>query len=490
MRRAVLVLCALAGLCAAAARLRPVYMDVTLPPNIAPLNMRVLDAPAGETATCVYRAADGDVLAAEGDFIRFEPKAWRTYLARHAGEALEVTLSLGGRPALVATNHVSRHPVDACLTYRLIPPGYTGFHRIGVYQRDLATFDEWPLYRNDQGPAEQCMNCHTYRGADPETWMLHLRKASEGTVVHSPKYGLRKVDLATPGLPGICTYPAWHPSGDFLAFSVNEARQEFYWSDPGKVEVFDLSSDLVLYSLADDAVSPVETGADRFECYPAWSPDGRTLFTTARRTGLSALPPDVQSRERLHGGANITNIYYDLCMRTFDPATRTFSAPRTLLDGASAKLSVSLPRVSPDGRWLVFAAGHCGQFHIWHRDADLWIVDLTTLRARPCTEINSSDAESYHCFSSDGRWMVFSSRRDDGAYTRPYLAAFDPATGTFGHPFLLPVEDPAEHGRRMLSYNVPEFSSGRVRMSPRRLRQAASGRIRPTKWTGNAIIAP
>ena len=208
------------------------------------------------------------------------------------------------------------------------------------------------------------------------------------------------------------------------------------------------------------------------------------------RSGLSALPADVLSRERLHGGANITNIYYDLCMRTFDPATRTFSAPRTLLDGASAKLSVSLPRVSPDGRWLVFAAGHCGQFHIWHRDADLWIVDLTTLRARPCTEINSSDAESYHCFSSDGRWMVFSSRRDDGAYTRPYLAAFDPATGTFGHPFLLPVEDPAEHGRRMLSYNVPEFSSGRVRMSPRRLRQAASGRIRPTKWTGNAIIAP
>lgn len=479
-----LLLSVLLALAAPGARLRPVYMDVTIPPNIAPLNMRVHDVEPGTSVRCAYRAADGDELAVDGPDIAFGEKAWRAYLSRHAGESVEVTLSLAGKAALVATNVISRHPVDRFLTYRLIPPGYTGFNRIGIYQRDLSGFGEAPLYRNDQGDPQQCVNCHTYRNADPETWMLHLRKESEGTLVHSPKHGLRKVDLATPGLPGVCTYPAWHPGGDFLAFSVNEARQEFYSSDPGKVEVFDLSSDLVLYSLADDALFPVETGADRFECYPAWSPDGRTLFTTARRTGLAALPGDVKGRERLHGGANITNIFYDLCARTFDPATRTFSEPRTLLDGAAARLSVSLPRVSPDGRWLVFAAGHCGQFHIWHRDADLWIVDLRTLHARPCAEINSADAESYHCFSSDGRWMVFSSRRDDGAYTRPYIASFDPATGVFGHPFLLPVEDPSEHDRRMFSYNVPEFSTGRVQMSPRQIRRVAERPAAHTRWTG------
>ena len=67
--------------------------------------------------------------------------------------------------------------------------------------------------------------------------------------------------------------------------------------------------------------------------------------------------------------------------------------------------------------------------------------------------------------------MVFSSRREDGAYTRPYLAAFDPEKGAFSRPFLLPVEDPAEHRRRMWSYNVPEFSAGPVRESPRDLRR-------------------
>ena len=483
MTRAILVLTSLIALALPAARLRPVYVDVTIPPNIAPLNMDVLDAPAGQSVRCVYRAADGDEMAAEGPRLRFGAGAWRAYLARHAGEDVQVTLALGGQAALVATNRISRHPVDACLSYRLIPPGYTGFNRIGVYQRDLASFDEFPVFRNDQGDSQMCMNCHTYRQADPATWMLHLRKENEGTLVHTPTRGLRKVDLKTPGLPGACTYPAWHPGGDFLVFSVNEARQEFYSTDQGKVEVFDLSSDMVLYSLADDEVRPIETGAARFECYPAWSPDGRTLYTTSRRTGLAELPGDVAGRERLHGGTNITNIFYDLCARTFDPATRTFSEPRTLLDGASAKMSVSLPRVSPDGRWLVFAAGHCGQFHIWHRDADLWIVDLTTLRARPCAEINSADAESYHCFSSDGRWMVFSSRRDDGAYTRPYIAAFDPETGVFGHPFLLPVEDPAEHGRRMLSYNVPEFSTGRVEMSPRQIRRVAERPAARTRWS-------
>ena len=119
----------------------------------------------------------------------------------------------------------------------------------------------------------------------------------------------------------------------------------------------------------------------------------------------------------------------------------------------------------------MFVASLHGVFSIWDREAELYIFDLREKKARQLDEINSAESESYHCFSKDGHWMVFSSRRDDGVYTRPYFAAFDSARGTFSKPFLLPVEDPDEHIRRQLSYNVPELSDGPVRETPRDLRR-------------------
>lgn len=120
-------------------------------------------------------------------------------------------------------------------------------------------------------------------------------------------------------------------------------------------------------------------------------------------------------------------------------------------------LSASVPRVSPDGRWLLFTLGQFGQFHIWHKTSDLYVKDLHTGTVRPLTAANSDDVDSYHTWSSNGRWIVFSSRRDDGSYTRPYIAYFD-ADGRDHKAFMLPQEDP-EHSLLLLkSYNVPELT--------------------------------
>lgn len=58
---------------------------------------------------------------------------------------------------------------------------------------------------------------------------------------------------------------------------------------------------------------------------------------------------------------------------------------------------------------------------------------------RPIKEVNSDDTESFHNWSSNSRWFVFSSRRGDGLYTRLYLASMD-ENGVVGKPFLLPQE--------------------------------------------------
>ena len=76
-------------------------------------------------------------------------------------------------------------------------------------------------------------------------------------------------------------------------------------------------------------------------------------------------------------------------------------------------------------------------------------------------EVNSDDVESYHSWNSNSRWLVFSSRRIDGLYTRPYLVHID-ENGTSGKPFVLPQKDPDFYSRFMFSYNIPEFVKGKV----------------------------
>lgn len=170
----------------------------------------------------------------------------------------------------------------------------------------------------------------------------------------------------------------------------------------------------------------------------------------------------------------ITQIYdsvrYDLMSIPFDPKARTFGTPRVEMDCAAIGRSATLPRVSPDGRYVLFTLGDFGQFHVWHRTADLWIKDLATGRTYPLTETNSPAAESNHTWSSNGRWMVFSSRRDDGSYTRPYIAYFD--TQGRGHKaFILPQRDPEHHLLRLKSYNLPELTKNPVPLSPEELRE-------------------
>ena len=145
----------------------------------------------------------------------------------------------------------------------------------------------------------------------------------------------------------------------------------------------------------------------------------------------------------------------------FDAKTRTFGKPNLEVNCVSENKSASVPRVSPDGRYLLFTLGDYGQFHIWHRSANLYVKNLQTGEVRPLSLANSNDAESYHTWSSNGRWIVFASRRDDGSYTRLYVSYFD-KKGREHKPFLLPQRDPEQNVLLMKSYNVPELTKDAV----------------------------
>ena len=90
------------------------------------------------------------------------------------------------------------------------------------------------------------------------------------------------------------------------------------------------------------------------------------------------------------------------------------------------------------------------------------MLDLQSGERRPMDEVNSSDTESFHNWSRNSRWMVFSSRRDDGLFTRPYFTHID-AEGHATKPFMLPQQNPRRFYRELfLSYNTPDFIRGKV----------------------------
>ena len=134
--------------------------------------------------------------------------------------------------------------------------------------------------------------------------------------------------------------------------------------------------------------------------------------------------------------------------------------------------SVSFPRVSPDGRFMLCTLSGYGTFPIWHKDADLYMIDLKSGVGSYPETLNSNDTESYHSWSSNGRWVVFSSRRLDGLYTRPFIA-YVGKDGKTGKPFLLPQKEADYYAGLMKSYNIPEFVTGKVTNRSYQIRRLA-----------------
>ncbi len=132
-----------------------------------------------------------------------------------------------------------------------------------------------------------------------------------------------------------------------------------------------------------------------------------------------------------------------------------------------------MPAVSPDGKFMVCALTDYGYFTIFHKNSDLYLINLETQEIKKM-ELNSNTAESHSSWSSNGRWLVFSSKRTDGVLTRPYIAFID-STGTAHTPFLLPQEDPEMYDLLQANYNRPDLVTGKVELTPIEIRNLVTG---------------
>ena len=433
----------------------PDYTDVTLPYNIAPLRFRVMEQ--GDRFRAVFRAGSESIAcrSRSGD-IRTPRRAWKKLLEGHRNEDLliEISVKQNGRwetrPAI--RNHIAGDPVDTYLTYRLLEPGYVNYGNMIIQERNLENFRTRTLVSNRRELAagtDCCINCHTPRNRDGAFALFQVRGPLGGAVLSTPD-GATRLNMKTDSTFAATVYPAWHPTLPRIVFSINNIGQLFHTADVQKIEVFDSRSDLVIYDMDTKTLSAVCRTDDAMETFPVWSPDGQFLYY------CSAAMPAADSTGEVSVIRDYRHIHYDLMRRPYDAATGTFGEAEIMVRASSSELSVTFPRISPDGRFLLFCLSEYGTFSIWHRNTDLYLIDFETHALRPLEKVNSRETESYHTWSSNGRWIVFSSRRDDGNFTRPYIAYMD-RDGHESKPFVLPQRRPDFYDRLLKSFNIPEF---------------------------------
>ena len=75
--------------------------------------------------------------------------------------------------------------------------------------------------------------------------------------------------------------------------------------------------------------------------------------------------------------------------------------------------------------------------------------------------VNSNRSDTYHSWSSNSRWFVFASKRDDGLYGKPYFCYVD-RQGHARKPFVLPQADPDFYDENLKSFNIPDLGRGKL----------------------------
>jgi len=454
----------------------PDYTDISIPSNIAPMNFMIEDD--ADDYITVLTSSTSQV-AIKGRKVLIPQAKWHKLTQ---GPAIDVQVYCRNGKQWKAYTPFSisvKEEIDPYISYRIIPVAVEAYEKLTIRQRNITNFKEKVMVSNSMIQTNSqgtCINCHYYRNWDPDNMMFHVRQYKGGTILLLDGK-LHKVNMKTDKTISAGVYPSWHPTHDYIALSNNKTHQSVHAASHDKLEVLDEESDIILYDTKRNTVSVIENDSSELECFPGWSADGRTLYYVSAHYE-APFGPNRKSqlfidRKKLH---------FNMYSKSFDPETRTWGPKQMVYDAASVDSSMTWPRVSPDGRWLLSCISTHGVFPLDQIASDLYLFDLKNGTERYADELNSPYAESYHCWSSNGKWVMYSTRREDGVHTRLYFSHID-ENGHFSKPFTLPQHDPAFNREFLNAFNIPEFMKGPVKVSPRQFASfITSTEAEPSKY--------
>ena len=418
----------------------PDYCDVTIPVNIAPLNFLLrTDCEAIEVK------AGSLILNTRGNEASFDIDDWKELMQQSADQEIEITITalINGTWTQYAPFHwrVVSDKVDPYLTYRLIEPDYEIWNNVQIQQRCVENFDVNALGHYEQ-LENRCMNCHTFANQDPQLSMMYVRGPGGGAILN------QQGQLSKLNIPG-SVYFGFSPSGRYITYSTQKIIPAFHSMPSKRLEVYDAESNVYVADMQEHRIisSPLLSDSLKFETFPTFSPDGKYIYYCAADS--VSLPSDIK------------NLQYRLVRIPFDEKAGTIGTEVESWNVEGEKSSVCHPRISPDGRYLLYTVADYGTFPIWHPEADLQLMNLQTGAIDTLAIVNSGKSDTYHSWSSNSRWFVFASKRDDGLYGKPYFCYID-KDGKAHKPFCLPQEHPTFYDNNLKSFNAPELGKGKV----------------------------
>ncbi len=377
------------------AKIQPDCTGTIIPPNIAPLNFIIKQKGAGYFVRIYSEKGNPIEIFSKKPTIVIPKRPWHELLDLNRGQQLNMDVYVESGTAASSskgenirwsrfqpiTARIAHEDIDTFLVYRKIRPGHVTWRDMGIYQRNLSSFSETAILDNGYFK-HGCVNCHTFCGNNPEKMLIGIRSAVYGSsalLVEGDK--VRKIGTKF-------GYTSWHPSGRVAAFSVNKVRQLFHSAASEVRDVIDFDSVMAYYNLDSKTVktTPNLARKDQLETYPAWSPDGRYLYFCSAPMTWSDKTVVPESYDQ---------IKYDLVRASYNIDRNQWGQLESVLSAEDTSLSILLPRISPDGRWLLFCMCDYGCFPVYRQSSDLYMMDLEAAKqtgdfAYERLDINSS----------------------------------------------------------------------------------------------------
>ncbi len=424
-------------------------VDITFPPDPGRLSLLVPGEPPpqGEIdKRCISERNEiyrGTPYQQSAKSWKPDARVWASIKENSAGRPANFRFLgyRGGDPGQVLSHGrviltTSRDPVGAPIFYRDVPlmPSQTEEGVIKPLAKGSLPLINWRLRdvsRDDSRlmltDMPTCANCHSFSN-DGSTMGMDI----DGPQGDRGAYAVVPVkQKVTIDYRNVITWNAFQgkpkdfmtigflsrvsPDGQHVASTVNEQLYvQNFWNYKFNQVFYPTRGILAIYSRATGAIDALP-GADDpayVHCDPVWTPDGRTIVfaRAAARDAYVKGQPDA----KFAGDPNETPIQYDLHRIPFNDGRGGLAEP---IAGASANgTSNNFPKVTPDGRWIVFVRCRNGQ--LMRPDSRLWIVPAGGGEAREM-RCNLPLMNSWHSFSPNGRWMVFSSKSN-----RPYTQMF------------------------------------------------------------------
>ena len=347
---------------------------------------------------------------------------------------------------------ISKWPADNVIVYRLVTPPFNTRKTPHTYYRDIRSFEERPflLSRN-----KYCFNCHSFSHKSGTSGKLSVQARYMLPGADLPVYfGIYDLDrqrgrrVSLPFEIQMSTFMSWSPDGRYLALAANQQVVAFSPITFETQSIAEPTSDLAICDV-EHSIAYLLPGAarpDRLEMLPRWSLDGRRIVYCATSPG------EHPARTR-----------YDLHEIPFNGGEG--GVPRAIPGASQNGRSNYYPRFSPDGRWLSFCQADAGLLIKASSDIYVLPADLDGAARRLESNVDYA-ADSWHSWSSNGHWLVFASKRDDGIFARLYLTEID--DGGHASPAVrLPLRD-----EPLASFNIPEFVAEAPRVTESALFEA------------------